>query len=69
MAIAIQPSKADWERLRKNIEVDDALPCDANDPEDGPNGLNDKGAAERFMRQGKGVAAVARPERPLPRAS
>lgn len=36
MTISGQPSKTDWDRVRRSIETDEPIPYDPNDPEDGP---------------------------------
>ena len=49
MTITGQPSKTDWERVRKSIELDEPIPYDPNDPDDGPYDPNDDAAVEAFF--------------------
>lgn len=44
-----EPSKTDWERVRKSIEMDEPIPYDPNDPDDGPYDPNDDAAVEAFF--------------------
>jgi uncharacterized DUF497 family protein len=39
----------DWDRVRRSIELDEPIPYDANDPDDGPYDPNDEAATEAFM--------------------
>jgi len=38
----------DWERVRKSIEMDEPIPYDPNDPDDGPYDPNDDAAVEAY---------------------
>jgi hypothetical protein len=49
MTISGQPSKTDWDRVRKSIASDEPIPYDANDPDDGPYDPNDDEAVDRFL--------------------
>jgi len=49
MTISGKPSKTDWDRVRRSIEMDDPIPYDANDPDDGPYDPNDDEAVDRFL--------------------
>ena len=49
MTISGQPSKTDWDRVRRGIVTDAPIPYDANDPDDGPYDPNDDEAVERFL--------------------
>jgi hypothetical protein len=49
MTISGQPSKTDWERVRKSIASDEPIPYDANDPDDGPYNPNDDEQVDKFL--------------------
>jgi hypothetical protein len=49
MTISGQPSKTDWERVRRSIVTDEPIPYDASDPDDGPYDPNDDEVVERFL--------------------
>jgi hypothetical protein len=49
MTISGQPSKTDWDRVRRDIATDAPIPYDANDPNDGPYDPNDDEAVARFL--------------------
>ena len=49
MTISGQPSKTDWDRVRRSIAADEPIPYDANDPDDGPYDPNDDEAVDRFL--------------------
>jgi hypothetical protein len=49
MTISGQPSKTDWERVRKSIAEDEPIPYDLNDPDDGPYDPNDDAAVEAYF--------------------
>jgi hypothetical protein len=49
MTISGQPSRTDWERIRKSIADDEPIPYDANDPDDGPYDPNDDEAVDNFL--------------------
>jgi hypothetical protein len=51
MTISGQPSKTDWERVRKSIAEDAPIPYDPNDPDDGPYDPNDDEAVDRFLNE------------------
>jgi len=44
MTISGQPSRTDWDRVRKSIATDEPIPYDPNDPDDGPYEPNDEEA-------------------------
>jgi hypothetical protein len=56
MTIPGQPSKADWEHIRKIVAMDELIPYDANDPGEGPYDPNDDEAVERFLAETKSVS-------------
>ena len=49
MTISGQPSKSDWDWVKKQIAADAPVPYDANDPDDGPYDPNDDEAVDRFL--------------------
>jgi hypothetical protein len=49
MTISGQPSKTDWDRVRRSVVTDEPIPYDANDPDDGPYDPNDDKAVENFL--------------------
>jgi hypothetical protein len=49
MTISGQPSKTDWDRVRRSIATDEPIPYDANDPDDGPYDPNDDEAVGRIL--------------------
>ena len=49
MTISGQKRKTDWERVRKSIEMDEPIPYDPNDPDDGPYDPNDDAAVDAFF--------------------
>jgi hypothetical protein len=49
MTISGQTSKTDWERVRKSIAMDEPIPYDPSDPDDGPYDPNDDEAVARFL--------------------
>jgi hypothetical protein len=49
MTISGQPSKTDWERVRKSIETDEPIPYDPSDPDDGPYDPNDDAAVDAYF--------------------
>jgi hypothetical protein len=49
MTISGQPSKTDWDRVRRSIELDEPIPYDPTDPDDGPYDPNDDEAVDRFL--------------------
>lgn len=51
MTISGQPSKTDWERVRKSIADDEPIPYDPNDPDDGPYDPNDVAAVEAYFKE------------------
>ena len=55
MTISGQPSRTDWERVRKSIEMDEPIPYDPNDPDDGPYDPNDDEAVDRFLTEANRV--------------
>ncbi len=59
MTISGQPSKTDWERVRKSIASDEPIPYDANDPDDGPYDPNDDAAVDRFLNESTLVDPVS----------
>jgi hypothetical protein len=70
MSISGQPSKSDWERVRRSIELDEPIPYDANDPDDGPYNPNDDEAVERFLTDAnRAFPPVSSGEKKIPKAS
>ncbi|MGH9606068.1 MAG: hypothetical protein ACRD3N_10265 [Terracidiphilus sp.] len=55
MTISGQPSKTDWDRVRKSIEMDEPIPYGPNDPDDGPYDPNDDEAVDRFLNEANRV--------------
>ncbi len=55
MTISGQPSKTDWEWVKKQIAADAPIPYDANDPDDGPYDPNDDEAVDRFLTEANRV--------------
>ena len=55
MTISGQPSKTDWDRVRRSIATDEPIPYDANDPDDGPYDPNDDEAVDRFLTEANRV--------------
>jgi hypothetical protein len=55
MTISGQPSRTDWERVRKSIAEDAPIPYDPNDPNDGPYDPNDDAAVDRFLTEANRV--------------
>ena len=55
MTISGQPSRTDWERVRKSIEMDEPIPYDPNDPDDRPYDPNDDEAVDRFLTEANRV--------------
>ncbi len=55
MTISGQPSKTDWDRVRREVEVDSPIPYDASDPDDGPYDPNNDEAVERFLTEANRV--------------
>jgi len=51
MTISGKPSKTDWDRVRKSIEMDEPIPYDPNDPDDGPYDPNDDAAVEAYFKE------------------
>ncbi|HWG19788.1 MAG TPA: hypothetical protein VG225_04595 [Terracidiphilus sp.] len=49
MTISGQPSRTDWERVKKQIAEDAPIPYDATDPDDGPYDPNDDESVDRFL--------------------
>jgi hypothetical protein len=58
MTISGQPSKTDWERVRKSIQMDEPIPYDPNDSDDGPYDPNDDEAVDRFLTEANRVHPV-----------
>ena len=50
-----EPSRSDWEWVKKQIAEDAPIPYDANDPDDGPNDLNEDEAVDRFLTEANRV--------------
>jgi hypothetical protein len=70
MSISGQPSKSDWERVRRSIELDEPIAYDANDPDDGPYDPNDDEAVERFLTDAnRAFPPVSADEKKIPKAS
>jgi hypothetical protein len=46
---------SDWDRVRRSIEMDEPIPYDANDPDDGPYDPNDDEAVDRFLTEANRV--------------
>jgi hypothetical protein len=55
MTISGKPSKTDWERVRRSVEMDEPVPYDANGPDDGPYDPNDDEAVARFLTEANRV--------------
>ena len=55
MTISGQPSRTDWERVRKSIAMDEPIPYDASDPDDGPYDPNDDEAVDCFLTEANRV--------------
>ena len=54
----------------KSVEIDDPIPYDANDPDDGPYDPNDEEAVEKFLTEGTRInPARHRNEPPISKAS
>ena len=51
MTISGQPSKTDWEWVKKQIAEDAPIPYDPNDPDDGPYDPNDDAAVDAYFNQ------------------
>ena len=49
MTISGKPSRTDWGRVRKSIEMDEPIPYDPNDPDDGPYDPNDEAAVDAYF--------------------
>lgn len=49
---------SDWDRVRRSIEMDEPIPYDANDPDDGPYDPNDDAAVDRFLTEANLVHPV-----------
>jgi hypothetical protein len=69
MTISGQPSKTDWEWVKKQIATDSPVPYDANDPDDGPYDPNDDEAVDRFLTEKNRVAPRAPAEKRIAKAS
>jgi hypothetical protein len=70
MTISGQPSKTDWDRVRRSIATDEPIPYDASDPDDGPYDPNDDEAAERLLTKANQVRPIAKKNiPPIPKAS
>jgi hypothetical protein len=70
MTISGQPSKTDWERVRKSIATDELIPYDPNDPDDGPYDPNDDEAVDNFLTEVNRVRPGAKTnEPPISKAS
>ncbi len=69
MTISGQPSKTDWERVRKSIEMDEPIPYDPNDPDDGPYDPNDDEAVNRFLTDANRVSPPPPAEKKIAKAS
>jgi hypothetical protein len=69
MTISGQPSKTDWDRVRKSIATDEPIPYDANDPDDGPYDPNDEEAVERSLTEENRVYPPAPAEKKIAKAS
>jgi len=70
MTISGKPSKTDWDRVRRSIEMDEPIPYDANNPDDGPYDPNDDEAVDRVLTEANRVhpAPQAR-KHPISKAS
>jgi hypothetical protein len=70
MTISGQPSKTDWERVRGSIAMNEPVPYDANDPDDGPYDPNDDEAVDRFLTEANRVSPAMQADNlPIRRAS
>jgi hypothetical protein len=70
MTISGQPSKTDWDRVRRSIAKDEPVPYDSNDPDDGPYDPNDGEAVDRFLTESNRVRPGAKvSKKPISKAS
>jgi hypothetical protein len=69
MTISGQPSKTDWDRVRKSIATDEPIPYDASDPDDGPYDPNDDAAVDRFLTEKNRVNPPPPAEKKIAKAS
>ena len=69
MTISGQPSKTDWDRVRRSVAMDEPIPYDANDPDDGPYDPNDEEAVDRFLTEKSRVHPPASSEKKIAKAS
>lgn len=69
MTISGKPSKTDWDRVRRSIEMDEPIPYDPNDPDDGPYDPNDDEAVDRFLTDANRIPAPKSGEKKIAKAS
>jgi hypothetical protein len=69
MTISGQPSKSDWDWVKKQIADDAPVPYDANDPDDSPYDPNDDEAVERFLTEKNRVYPAAPAGKKIAKAS
>ena len=69
MTISGQPSKSDWDWVKKQIAADAPVPYDANDPDDGPYDPNDDEAVDRFLTEKNRVYPPAPAGKKIAKAS
>jgi hypothetical protein len=55
MTISGQPSKTDWERVKREYDSGSPIAYDPSDPDDGPYDPNDDQAVERFLTEANRV--------------
>jgi len=69
MTISGQPSKTDWDRVRRSIATDEPIAYDPTDPDDGPYDPNDDKAVDRFLTEKNRVHPPAPAEKKIAKAS
>jgi hypothetical protein len=69
MTISGQPSKTDWDRVRKSIATDEPIAYDPNDADDGPYDPNDDEAVDRFLTEKNRVNPPASAEKKIAKTS
>ena len=69
MTISGQPSRTDWEWVKKQMAEDAPVPYDPSDPDDGPYDPNDDEAVDRFLTEKNRVHPPAPAEKKIAKAS
>jgi hypothetical protein len=64
MTISGQPSKTDWDRVRRSVVTDEPIPYDVNDPDDGPYDPNDDEAVGNFVTEANRVRPGSKTSEP-----